>query len=98
MSDLRIYHNPRCSKSRESLRLLEERDLQPEVIEYLRAPPSVEELGRICARLGVEPIEIIRTKEKRFKELGLSVGDERSRQEWLQILHDNPVLIERPIE
>ena len=92
-----IYHNPRCSKSRETLKLLHENDVSVQIIEYLKTPPNVEELNAICTKLGMQPQELIRSKEKRFKELGLSLKDERSREEWLQIMVQNPKLIERPI-
>lgn len=97
MTIAKIYHNPRCSKSRETLKLLEEHRISPEIVEYLDTPPSVEELDRLCTRLGLEPLELMRTKEARFKELGLSQTDQRPRAEWLQLMHDNPVLIERPV-
>ena len=93
----RIYHNPRCTKSRETLALLEHKGVELEVIEYLKEPPSVAELRRICAGLGVHPLAITRTKENRFAELGLSRDDDRKEEEWLKILHDHPVLIERPL-
>ena len=93
----RIYHNPRCSKSRQTLTLLEDRGMDTEIIEYLNAPPTVEDLDRICKLLGVEPVEIIRTREERFKDLGLSAGDTRSREDWLAIMSENPILMERPI-
>lgn len=67
------------------------------MVRYLDKPPSLEELGRICDLLGVEPQALVRSKEKLFRELGLSLTDDRSRQEWLRILADNPRLIERPI-
>ena len=67
------------------------------MVRYLDMPPSLEELGRICDLLGVEPQALVRSKEKLFRELGLSLTDDRSRQEWLRILADNPRLIERPI-
>ena len=97
MSDCTIYHNPRCSKSRQTLALLQERDLDIITVAYLESPPSIEELDRICQALDVEPLGLMRTKEKRFTELGLDKGDQRSRQEWLQLMVDNPILIERPI-
>jgi arsenate reductase len=97
MAEVTIYHNPRCTKSRQTLELLKERGLDPVVIDYQKTPPSEEELGRILDMLGKEPLGIARTQEKLFKELGLSKADERSRGEWLRILHDNPKLIERPI-
>ena len=93
----KVYHNPGCSKSQATLQLLEEREQEIEVIEYLKTPPTVEELDQILRQLDREPIEVIRVKEDRFDELGLSVGDNRSRIEWIRIMVNNPVLIERPI-
>jgi len=92
-----IYHNPRCSKSRQTYQILDEAGLDIEEIRYLDNPPSVEELDQLCQAMGVEPIEITRTKEALFKALELSKDDVRSRKEWLQILVENPRLIERPI-
>lgn len=92
-----IYHNPRCSKSRQTLRILQDRRVEVEVIEYLGTPPSKAELEIICTKLGIEPTGLIRSKEKLFLELGLSLDDKRSREEWLEILVQNPKLIERPI-
>ena len=97
MSSFTIYHNPRCSKSRQTLALLRENGVEPAVVEYLKEPPSVGELVEICSKLGKEPLEWVRTGESIFKELGLSRKDERSREEWLEILVENPILIERPI-
>lgn len=93
----RIYHNPRCSKSRGALQLLTEHSVDFTTIEYLENPPTVEELDGFCTMLGVEPLALIRTKEVRFKELGLSKKDDRSRTEWLTLMAENPILIERPI-
>lgn len=92
-----IYHNPRCSKSRETLVLLEDKQLDIEIIKYLDTPPSAAELLTFCERMGKQPSDIIRHKEARFKELGLSLKDPRSAAEWCEILAQNPVLIERPI-
>ena len=97
MAEVTIYHNPRCSKSRQTLELLKEQGVEPVVVDYQKTPPSVEELGRILDMLGKGPLDITRTQEKRFKELGLSKQDEREQGEWLRLLHDNPKLIERPI-
>ncbi|RME00650.1 MAG: arsenate reductase (glutaredoxin) [Deltaproteobacteria bacterium] len=97
MVRVKIYHNPRCSKSRQTLELLRERGFEIEVVPYLERPPSVAQLDAICRALGKEPLEIIRTKEKRFAELGLSKKDERSREAWLRLMVENPILIERPI-
>lgn len=97
MSSAIIYHNPRCSKSREALRLLQEANLDVEEVHYLKTPPSLEELDELCHMLALEPQQLIRTKEPLFKTLGLSLKDAKSRQAWLEILVSNPQLIERPI-
>jgi arsenate reductase len=94
---VKIYHNPRCSKSRQTLALIEEQGITPEIIEYLSDVPSESDLDFICTQLAIEPLTIIRTKEKLFAELGLSKKDEKSRQEWIQLMVMNPKLIERPI-
>lgn len=93
----RFYHNPACSKSRETKKLLDEKGIDHEVVLYLEEPPSAAELDRILKRLGREPIELIRTKEKLFAELGLTKGDRRARRDWIRIMVENPRLIERPI-
>jgi arsenate reductase len=92
-----IYHNPRCSKSRQTLKIVEEAGTQLKVIEYLKEPPSAKELERLCTMLGVEPNDLIRWRESRLKEIGVTKRDRRSRSEWLTILSENPILIERPI-
>jgi arsenate reductase len=92
-----IYHNPRCSKSRGTLELLQDQGFDPRIIEYLKSPPTSDELQSICAALDVSPKELIRTGESRFSELGLSLDDDRSGAEWCKILSENPILIERPI-
>lgn len=94
---MRIYHNPRCSKSRQALALLRQQGQEPEVVLYLKDPPGMAELEEICRFLGVEPQQIVRSKERRWRELGLSIDEPRDRDEWLQLLVDNPALIERPI-
>lgn len=96
MADTVIYHNPRCSKSRETLGLLEARGVQPTVVRYLETPPTAEELDRILELLGMEPQELMRTKEDRYAELGLS-GKRLSRAEAIRVMVEHPVLIERPI-
>lgn len=94
---MKLYHNPRCSKSRHTLQLLQDRGVEPLIIEYLKTPPDVATLDAICQSLGVEPAAILRFKEDRAKELGLKPGDSRPRAEWLWLLADNPELLERPI-
>tara|TARA_R110002012_G_scaffold240278_1_gene414451 strand:+ start:299 stop:646 length:348 start_codon:yes stop_codon:yes gene_type:complete len=91
-----IYHNPRCSKSRQTLDLLRSKGVEPEIREYLKAPPSVAELEELLGRLGIEPVDLMRRTEAPFKELGL--GDvTKGRDALIQAMHENPVLIERPI-
>ena len=97
MSKIKIYHNPRCSKSRQSKAILDEKGFDYDVIEYLQQPPSEQELKKILKLLGKTPLEIMRTGEKLFKELGLSKKDDRPDDEWIRIMVDNPILIERPI-
>lgn len=97
MSEVKIFHNPRCSKSRQTLALLQELGVEPTIIEYLDSPPSTSELKSIVNMLGITPRELIRTGESIFKELGLNKNDERSVEEWLTILSENPKLIQRPV-
>lgn len=92
---MKIYHNPRCRKSRETLALLEERNLEPEIILYLKETPSVAELRDIVAKLGFSAADLVRKGEKIYKEQ--FKDKELSEEEWLQALHDHPKLIERPI-
>lgn len=95
-SSVTIYHNPRCTKSRQTLQLIRDTGAEPTVVEYLKEPPSVEELDGLVKKLGMQPGELFRKKEALFKELGLA-GKELSRDEALQTLAENPKLIERPI-
>ena len=97
MSDITIYHNPRCSKSRQTKVILDEKALDYQVIEYLDQPPSESELAGILQMLDKAPLQIIRTGEALFKELGLSKTDDRSDEDWIRIMIDNPKLIVRPI-
>lgn len=92
-----ILHNPRCTKSRETLKLLQERGVDLPVVEYLQQPLSKTELREICKLLGVRPLDIVRTKEDLFGELGLSKDNGYSDEQWLDVLASHPKLIERPI-
>lgn len=93
---LSIYHNPRCSKSRQALKLLEEKGVQPEIVKYLDTPPDHATLARILEMLGLEPRELMRNKEKEYKELGLN--DPRlTREQLIDAMVAHPRLIERPI-
>ncbi|MCA9043893.1 MAG: arsenate reductase (glutaredoxin) [Planctomycetaceae bacterium] len=93
---VRIYHNPRCSKSRQTLKLIEDAGIQAEVILYLDSPPSTKELDGLLKKLGMEPKELMRKGEDVYKELGLANQD-LSRKDAIQLLHEHPKLIERPI-
>ena len=79
------------------MKILQEQGEDPEVVEYLKDTPTTSELDTLCRKLGLEPQQLIRSKEKRFEELGHSLNEPLSRDQWLQILSDNPILIERPI-
>ncbi|MCA0872439.1 arsenate reductase (glutaredoxin) [Seohaeicola saemankumensis] len=92
---IEYWHNPRCSKSRAALALLEERDAEVSVRRYLEDAPSLAEITTAQAALGVPVIEMMRPGEKRFKELGLSKSD--SDATLLAAMADNPILIERPL-
>ncbi|MEL7027884.1 MAG: arsenate reductase (glutaredoxin) [Pseudomonadota bacterium] len=91
-----IYHNPRCSKSRQTLALLRERGLEPTVVEYLKAPPSQSDLKRILKLLGVTPRELMRKKEAPYKDLALA-DETLSQTALIRAMAENPILIERPI-
>ena len=91
-----IYHNPRCSKSRQALKLLEEQGVQPEIVRYLDTPPDHATLARILKMLGLEPRELMRKKEKEYKELGLN-DQQLTREQLIDAMVAHPRLIERPI-
>ncbi|MFC7777817.1 arsenate reductase (glutaredoxin) [Pantoea sp. GCM10028869] len=92
-----IYHNPRCSKSRETLALLQERDIKPNVVLYLETPPDVPTLKRLLKQLGMHSArELMRRKEDLYQELALA-DSALSEAQLLQAMVDHPKLIERPI-
>ncbi len=92
---LKIYHNPRCAKSRQTLQLIEAANVPVEIIAYLTDTPTVSELKAIITKLGILPEQLVRKGEAIYKEnfKGKILTDEQ----WLQALHDHPKLIERPI-
>src|SRR5579863_24025 len=90
-----LYYNPRCSKCREALCMLEEKGIEPEIIEYLKTPPTEKELRDLLKKLGLKPMDIIRTKEPLFTEK--YKNKKYSDTEWIKIMVKNPILIERPI-
>ena len=90
-----IYHNPRCSKSRQSLALLRENDVEPEVIEYLKTPLDEVALRDLFAKLGLEVHQVMRTKEEPYEQLALS--PDSSEEEVIAAIVKYPILMERPI-
>ena len=95
MQNVKIWHNPRCSKSRNAAALLEEKGVDAEVVKYLDTPPSREEIVEVLKMLGITARELMRTKEDIYKELGLKeVTDE---EKLIDAMAENPKLIERPI-
>lgn len=92
----RIFYNPRCSKSRQTLELLTERGIEPEIIRYLETPPTEQELKDILSALNLTPRELMRTKEIEYKEQGLN-NPELSDEQLIAAMIATPKLIERPI-
>ncbi len=90
-----MYHNPRCGKSRDTLAILAGKGIEPEIIEYLKTPPTREELRDIVKKLGMKPEQIVRKGEDIFKQK--FAGKALSDDQWLDALVKNPILIERPI-
>jgi arsenate reductase len=91
----RIYHNPRCSKSRATLALLEERGIEPEIVEYLKTPPDAERLKALLRKLGISAADLIRKNEKEWKEAGLAADADEDA--LIELMARHPILIERPI-
>ena len=91
-----IFHNPRCSKSRQTLALLENHGIKPTIIEYLNAPITKDKLREILSLLGLAPRDLVRKKEEVYAEKGLD-NPSLSDAELIDILVKNPILIERPI-
>jgi arsenate reductase len=91
-----IYHNPRCSKSRQTLELLKEKGIEPTVVEYLKTPPTEPELRRILTLLKIRPIDLVRTGETVFNELGLDTRRDDD-DALIAAMLAHPQLIERPI-
>lgn len=94
--DLKIYHNPRCSKSRQTLEILQKGDKQPIIIEYLKSPPTHQELDSILRGLEMEPRELMRKREEPYKQLALD-DPNLDRNQLINAMIENPILIERPI-
>ena len=96
MSIVTIYHNPRCSKSRQTLALLTDRNINPEIILYLETPPSTAELTALLAKLNMPARDLLRKGEDAYKENDLN-DTSLSEAELIQSMHNFPKLIERPI-
>ena len=92
---MKIYHNPRCSKSRQTLALLQENGIEPEVVLYLDTIPTTDELRALLAKLGINPMQLVRKGEAVWKEK--FKGKELSDDEIIAAMISNPKLIERPI-
>ena len=91
---IEIWHNSRCSKSRNAFNYLKDKNIEFEVKEYLKNPPTLQELKEVLSKLGMKPSELIRSKEAIYKELNLK---DASEDELLEAMVNNPKLIERPI-
>ncbi|MGE4382706.1 MAG: arsenate reductase (glutaredoxin) [Arcobacter sp.] len=95
MQNIKIWHNPKCSKSRNAMTLLEEKGISTDVVKYLETTPSKEELKDVLKKLNMKASELLRTGEDIYKELNLkNVNDE---EKLIEIMVENPILIERPI-
>ncbi|MDX9739990.1 MAG: arsenate reductase (glutaredoxin) [Gammaproteobacteria bacterium] len=95
-SKVTIWHNPRCSKSRAALQLLRDNGVEPEIVEYLRAPPDAATIARTLHLLGMSPRELMRRNEPPYRELGLDDAG-MSDAELIEAMAANPILIERPV-
>lgn len=96
MEKITIYHNPRCSKSRQVLDLLKEHHKQPEIIEYLKTPPSVKQLTQLLRQLNMKPRELMRKGEEVYRTLDLN-NPKHNDNDLIETMAKNPILIERPI-
>ena len=96
MPNVTIYHNPRCSKSRQTLILLEEKGITPTIIEYLKIPPSADDLKKILKQLHCSARQLMRTKETVYQQKKLD-NSCLSEETLIQAMIENPILIERPI-
>ncbi len=95
MASVTIWHNPRCSKSRQGLALLEDNGIESDIFKYLDTPPTAEEIKALLKKLGLAARELMRTKETEYKELGLKDIDDETKLIEAMVAH--PKLIERPV-
>ena len=96
MSEVTIWHNPKCSKSRATLSLLESHGLDPKIVEYLKTPPNASELASVLKKLHMKPRQLMRKSEAVYKELNLD-DDALSDDKLIEAMVQNPALIERPV-
>jgi len=94
--NITIYHNPRCSKSRQTLQLLQDKGIEPEIVEYLKTPPDAATLDEYLTKLDMQPRDLMRKKEAPYKELNLA-DESLDRATLIKAMVENPILIERPI-
>lgn len=95
MQNIQIWHNPKCSKSRNAMTLLEEKGINADVVKYLESTPTKEQLTEVLKKLNMSAKELLRTGEDVYKELNLK--DESDEEKLINIMVENPILIERPI-
>ena len=95
MQNIQIWHNPKCSKSRSALELLQSKDINANVVEYLKTTPTKEQLKDVLLKLKISAKELLRTSEDIYKELNLK--DTNDEEKLIEIMIKNPILIERPI-
>ena len=95
MANVTIWHNPRCGKSRDAAKLLEEKGIDADIVKYLETPPSKKELKAVLKMLGISARELMRTKEDIYKELNLK--EENDEEKLIDAMVENPKLIERPV-
>lgn len=95
MQNIQIWHNPKCSKSRNAMTLLEEKGINADVVKYLESTPTKEQLTEVLKKLNMSARELLRTGEDVYKELNLK--DESDEEKLINIMVENPILIERPI-
>ena len=93
---VRIYHNPRCSKSRQTLKILQDQSVSPQIVEYLKTPPDADTLSDLLDMLGLEPRQLMRKKEAEYTESGAD-DPGLSRAQLIDLMVQYPKLIERPI-
>lgn len=92
---MKFYHNPRCSKSRQALQILEDHGAEPEIIKYLEEVPTKEQLRNVVDLLEIAPFELVRTTEKIYKQKFR--GKDLSPEQWIEAMVEHPKLIQRPI-